>query len=71
MPRILGDAPDLAISPDGAWLARLDRGRLRLFSLEKAPPGEPLPAATTEATLPEWPTPGHLDDKTIAVLFSH
>lgn len=49
MPRITADAPDLAISQDGAWLARLDGGLLRLYDLS-APEGLAEPAMELEHT---------------------
>ncbi|MCS6914183.1 MAG: hypothetical protein NZ890_13190 [Myxococcota bacterium] len=49
MPRVRADAPDLAISLDGAWLARLDAGQLSLYDLrDSAPEALEEPVVTLE-----------------------
>jgi hypothetical protein len=37
MPRLYADAPDLAVSPDGVWVAELAAGSLRLYDLGRGP----------------------------------
>lgn len=72
MSRLVSDAPDLAISPDGAWLARLEIDRLLLYDLTEsrdkdrgapagpAPMGGPVVDVDLLRWLPGPPAPGQI-----------
>src|SRR5689334_2560894 len=58
MPRLSPDAPDLVVSPDGAWVAELASGSLRLYDLSRGGATATGPAGTRLSPIAEVERPG-------------